>query len=65
MSSSNAGVGTLGFLLIVGSLIGLVWNIANPKHYGFLITLNSGDKRLFTTIDKSGLKQVSSTIYDF
>ena len=47
------------------SIGGLCWNLLKPKHYGFLITLNSGDKKLFVTSDFSGLKQVTSTIYDF
>jgi uncharacterized protein YpmS len=40
------------------------WNVERPKHYGFLLTLNSGDKKLFTTTDKEGLKRVIEVIYD-
>ncbi len=52
-------------VLIYSGLLGLLWNLARPKHYGFIITLNSGDKNLFITTDKNGLKQVISAIYEF
>ena len=54
----------IGWVLILASIGGVVWNFVKPKHYGFLITLNSGDKKLFTTSDKPGLKQVTSIIYE-
>jgi hypothetical protein len=53
-----------GFLLIFSASGGAVWNVIKPKHYGFLITLNSGDKKLFTTTDKENLKRVIEVIYD-
>lgn len=53
----------VGWLLIFAGIGGGVWNLAKPKHYGFLLTLNSGDKNLFTTTDKEGLKQVIEVIY--
>ncbi|MEM6752337.1 MAG: hypothetical protein AAF630_05120, partial [Cyanobacteria bacterium P01_C01_bin.38] len=55
---------TLGIILVIASFGGVIWNAQKPKHHAFVITLNSGDKRFFITTDKSGLKQVSSTIYD-
>ncbi|MCJ8279379.1 MAG: DUF6232 family protein [Rivularia sp. ALOHA_DT_140] len=64
MGSFNAALVGLGNLLAIASFAGLMWNLLKPKHYGFLITLNSGDKRLFSTIDKPGLRHVTSTIYD-
>lgn len=60
-NSINQGYGIL-FLLL--SIAGIVWNFVKPKHYGFLIALNSGDKKLFITTDKPGIKQVASQIYD-
>ncbi|NER98847.1 MAG: hypothetical protein F6J86_34325 [Symploca sp. SIO1B1] len=62
MSQFQAGV---GWLLILAAIGGIVWNFSKPKHYGLLLTLNSGDKKLFVTTDKEGLKQVIQTIYDF
>ncbi|MEG4625590.1 hypothetical protein Q5691_15050 [Microcoleus sp. w1-18aA5] len=47
------------------SLFGTVRNIIRPKNYGFLLTLNSGDKTLFVTNDKKKLKEVIIGIYDF
>ena len=41
------------------------WNIIKPQYYGLLLTLNSGDKKLFVTTDKPGLKQVLLVVYDF
>jgi hypothetical protein len=57
--------GGLGSLLILLAIAGAVWNFVKPKHYGLLLTLNSGDKKLFITTDKAGLKKVISVIYDF
>lgn len=55
----------VGWLLVLGGIAGGVWNFAKPKHYGLLLTLNSGDKKLFVTTDKTGLKQVISVVYEF
>ena len=57
--------GFVGGLMVLSAIGGAVWNFVKPKHYGLLLTLNSGDKKLFTTTDKPGLKQVISVIYDF
>ena len=57
--------GGSGWFLILLAVAGGVWNFVKPKHYGLLLTLNSGDKKLFTTTDKPGLKKVISVIYDF
>ncbi|MEH2263800.1 DUF6232 family protein [Nostoc sp.] len=54
-----------GWLLILLAVAAGIWNFVKPKHYGLLLTLNSGDKKLFTTTDKPGLKKVISVIYDF
>ena len=55
----------LGWFLNLLAIAGAVWNFVKPKHYGLLLTLNSGDRKLFTTTDKPGLKKVISVIYDF
>lgn len=52
------------FFLLVG-IGGTIWNLVKPKHYGFLLTLNSGDKKLFVTKDREGLDKVIKVIYDF
>jgi hypothetical protein len=54
----------IGWLLILGAIGGAVWNFVKPKYYGFLVTLNSGDKKLFITTDKEGIQKVISVIYD-
>lgn len=54
----------VGLLVIIVSSIGAIWNVHKPKYYGFLLTLNSGDKKLFTTTDKENLKRVIEVIYD-
>ncbi len=56
----NSGIGVLLSVIWIGCAI---WNFIKPKHYGFLITLNSGDKKLFTTTDKENLKRVIDVIY--
>jgi uncharacterized membrane protein len=55
----------VGWLIVLVGIAGGAWNIFKPKHYGLLPTLNSGDKKLFITIDQTGLKQVISVIYEF
>lgn len=59
------GNGSLGGLILLAAIGGVVWNFVKPKHYGLLLTLNSGDKKLFTTSDMEGLKRVIEVIYDF
>ncbi len=54
----------VSWLLILAGSGGAVWNFFKPKHYGFMLTLNSGDKKLFTTTDQEGLKRVIKVIYD-
>jgi TM2 domain-containing membrane protein YozV len=51
--------------LYLASIVGMAWNILKPKYYGLLLTLNSGDKTLFTTKNKESLKQVIGVIYEF
>jgi len=58
----NSGLG--GFLSLV-AIGGVIWNLAKPKYYGLLLTLNSGDKKLFTTSDKANLKVAIGAIYEF
>ncbi|MEG4417991.1 DUF6232 family protein [Microcoleus sp. LAD1_D5] len=58
----NSGVGGLLGLVAIG---GAIWNVSKPKHYGLLLTLNSGDQKLFTTKQKESLKQVIGVIYEF
>jgi hypothetical protein len=54
-----------GLLVTFIGIFGALWNCTKPKHYGFLLTLNSGDKKLFVTADQEGLKRVIEVIYDF
>ena len=55
----------LGYVLFAAIIGGIFRNLTKPKHYGLLLTLNSGDKTLFTTQKKESLKQVIGVIYDF
>jgi Family of unknown function (DUF6232) len=54
----------LAWLLFFTGITCLVWNVAKPKHYGLLISLNSGEKKLFITSDTKGLKKTITVIYD-
>ncbi|MEG4573530.1 hypothetical protein QUA56_12665 [Microcoleus sp. N3A4] len=56
---------TLGLLLTLSAFFGFLWNFMKPKHYGLLLTFSSGNKILFTTIDRRGIKNVISVIYEF
>lgn len=62
LNSFNLGV---GWLLLLSGIAGGIWNFVKPKHYGLLLTLNSGDKKLFVTTDKNGLQKGISVIYEF
>lgn len=62
VSMGNSG---LGLVLSSATIGGVVWNLTKPKHYGLLLTLNSGDKKLFTTSDKVNLKVAIGAIYEF
>ncbi|MCF3606766.1 DUF6232 family protein [Planktothrix agardhii 1033] len=55
----------VGIIITMIASAAIYYNFTNSKHYGLLLTLNSGDKQLFVTSDTSGLKQVISDIYDF
>lgn len=54
--------GAISGLLLMLAVGGVVWNFAKPKHYGLLLTLNSGGERLFVTSDRRGLSQVVDKI---
>lgn len=54
----------LAWLLFLLGITCLIWNLKKPKYYGLLISLNSGEKKLFTTSDTQGLKKIITTIYD-
>jgi hypothetical protein len=64
---SIAGIGNsgIGLTLSLAAIGGAIWNFTKPKHYGLLLTLNSGDKKLFTTSDKANLKVAIGAIYEF
>lgn len=56
---------SLAYVLLAATIAGVVRNLTKPKHYGLLLTLNSGDQTLFTTKNKESLKQVIGVIYEF
>lgn len=65
-TSSLGSFSSMGLLIILISIGGMAWNFSlRPKDYGLLLTLNSGDKTLFVTSDKKGVKKIISTIYEF
>jgi len=56
---------TLGWLLIMLAMGGIVVDLSQPKNYGLLLAFSSGNKILFITNDKAGIKNVISVLYDF
>ncbi len=60
---ANSGIGSVLMLAAIG---GVIWNFANPKHYGLLLTFNSGHQTLFVTDgkNKTALKEKINTIYE-
>jgi len=61
---ANSGIGLVLSLAAIG---GAIWNFSKPKHYGLLLILNSGDKKLFTTnrTDRTEkLKEIIAQIYE-
>ncbi len=56
---------TLGWLLIMLAMGGIVVDLSQPKNYGLLLAFSSGNKILFITNDKAGIKNVISVMYDF
>ncbi|MEG4852807.1 DUF6232 family protein [Microcoleus sp. B5-D4] len=58
---ANSGIGVALSLAAIG---GAVWNFVKPKHYGLLLTFNSGHQTLFVTDDKPHLKEKINTIYE-
>lgn len=60
---ANSGIGSVLMLAAIG---GVIWNFANPKHYGLLLTFNSGHQTLFVTDskNKTNLKEKINTIYE-
>ncbi|WP_341734300.1 hypothetical protein [Microcoleus sp. EPA2] len=55
----------LGWYYFFPGMAGVIWNFYKPKHYGLLISLNSGDKTLFTTNKTDSLKEIIGQVYDF
>jgi hypothetical protein len=66
LMGSIAGLGNsgIGLALSLAAIGGAVWNFAKPKHYGLLLTFNSGHQTLFVTNDKPHLKEKINTIYE-
>jgi Family of unknown function (DUF6232) len=64
---SIIGIGNngIGLVLSLAAIGGVIWNLSKPKHYGLLLTLNSGDKKLFTTTQTEKLKEIIAQIYEF
>jgi len=58
---ANNGIGSVLMLAAIG---GVIWNFAKPKHYGLLLTFNSGHQTLFVTNDKTHLKEKINNIYE-
>jgi hypothetical protein len=61
---SNTVADVIGGLLIFTSVVAIVWNFYKPKYYGLLLTSISGEKKLFPTTDKAGLRETLSAIRD-
>lgn len=54
-----------GILFVILSLVMIVINIKQPRKYGLLLTLNSGDKQLFVTTDRKNIKKVVEYLQKF
>jgi hypothetical protein len=54
-----------GILILVLSSVGLAVNLCQEKKHGLLLTLTSGDKHLFITVDSRGLAKVVDQIRSF
>lgn len=54
----------IGFLLMAASIAAIAWNFYKPKYYGLLLTSISGEKKLFPTTDRAGLRETLSAIRD-
>ena len=54
-----------GWIFLLAGIGGVAWNFLKPKHYGFLLTLNSSDRKLFVTKDRAGLEKVIKVVYEF
>lgn len=59
------GVKLVGYIILLSAIGILAYQISREKQYGLLLTLNSGDKYLFTTTDKEGLRKVVGTLCEF
>ena len=62
------GAGTnnsVGQILAVASIAGAFWNFFKPKQYGLLFTTNAGDKVLFSSYDKTGVRETVSALSKF
>lgn len=57
--------GVVASSLMFAAIGGAFWNFVKPKHYGLLLTLNSGDQKLFITTDQENLKRVLEVVYEF
>lgn len=64
MSALGSGADALGGLLILGAIVGAVWNLLNLQRPGLIISLNSGQECFFATRDERGLAAVSDQVYE-
>jgi hypothetical protein len=64
VSTSFGNSKGIGVVMVLLGVVGIIWNLSKPKHYGLLLSLNSGDKKLFISSDTKGLKNIISVIYD-
>lgn len=55
----------VGYLMVGGSILGIVYNVLQPKQYGLAIYLNSGQVKFFTTTDKNSLTKLIASIYEY
>ncbi len=68
-AATLASEGAGGFLILIamslpfGWIGALTWKLVDPKHQGLLLTLSSGDRKLFITTDYQGIGRAVESIF--
>jgi hypothetical protein len=54
-----------GILMVLVALGILITEVLTPKRYGFKLSINSGENKIFITSDIEGIKKIVLTLYEF
>ncbi|NES06376.1 MAG: hypothetical protein F6K22_28300 [Okeania sp. SIO2F4] len=55
----------VGGIFTILAILGAFGNIFRAQQYGLLLTINSGDRILFSSTDQIGMRSIISEIYEF